>query len=106
MQNAKCKNSVRLPMVRRSIRTTGIYESKEYSMKEGFVLLCIILVLLLAGCGKASSDTQSASDGSTAYTLRVPPEDRNQAFARRYFAETADGCSLAGRSKPQRELCL
>lgn len=64
-------------------------------MKKLVVLLCVVITLLLAGCGRDTDNTgttaPSQSDGSTPYVVQVPPEDRNQAFFGESFVETPEG---------------
>lgn len=46
-------------------------------MKKLVVLLCAVITLLLAGCGRDTDNTgttaPSQSDGSTPYVVQVPP---------------------------------
>ncbi|MBQ1411345.1 MAG: hypothetical protein IIY94_08735 [Oscillospiraceae bacterium] len=64
-------------------------------MKKTIFLFAAVLVLL-AACSKAPESGESAqissgeAAGTEAYELKVPPEDRNQAFAWQYFVETLD----------------
>ena len=76
-------------------------------MKKTILLLCVILALLLAGCGKTTQrdvadpgqGPQSVDTTDVVYAdvvtpktfeLRVPPEDRNQAFYCTSFVETPE----------------
>lgn len=62
-------------------------------MKKICLLLAAIL-MLLAACGTNTDQTEATapasggSEPSAPYALKVPPEDRNQAFAWETFVET------------------
>lgn len=65
-------------------------------MKKTILLFCVVFALLLAGCGNTPETSEpgtalSAAPGEAAFSLRVAPEDRNQAFAVTSFVETEDG---------------
>ena len=63
-------------------------------MKKILLLLWALLVLQLAGCEKDAAATGTTSAGAepiVAYSLPVPPEDRNQSFLHYAFVETVDG---------------
>ena len=65
-------------------------------MKKLCLVLAAILVVLLAACGKTAENAEttvsgtSESEMSTAYELKVAPEDRNQAFGWETFVETPE----------------
>jgi len=65
-------------------------------MKKICLVLAAILVVLLAACGQTAENAEttvsgtSESEMSTAYELKVAPEDRNQAFCWSNFVETSE----------------
>lgn len=67
-------------------------------MGKNIFLFCMILTLMLAGCGMEKQNTNLAETtadtiaASASAALRVAPEDRNQAFNDQNFVETPEGC--------------
>ena len=65
-------------------------------MKKICLVLAAILVVLLAACGQTAENAETTASGtseyemSTAYELKVAPEDRNQAFCWSSFVETPE----------------
>lgn len=66
-------------------------------MKKTVILLCVITALLLAACGREPESsgtvdsTEAGVNPTKTFSLRVPSEDRNQAFGWPSFVETAEG---------------